>query len=35
VQRFPGRTHVVWLEREGFDDDTVYPNGIRCMRLSV
>ncbi len=23
VQRFPGRTHAVWLEREGFNDDTV------------
>jgi tRNA uridine 5-carboxymethylaminomethyl modification enzyme len=31
VIRFADKTsHIVWLEPEGFDDDTIYPNGISC-----
>ena len=28
VKRFPGRTHLVWIEPEGLDSDVAYPNGI-------
>jgi len=28
IKRYPERTHHIWLEPEGIDDDTVYPNGI-------
>jgi len=28
VKRFPGRDHIVWLEPEGVNDPTLYPNGI-------
>ncbi len=31
VMRFADKTsHIVWLEQEGFGDDTIYPNGISC-----
>ncbi|XP_045173866.2 protein MTO1 homolog, mitochondrial-like [Mercenaria mercenaria] len=30
VLKFPGRTHQVWLEPEGFDSDLIYPNGLGC-----
>eukprot|EP00288_Rhodomonas_lens_P014420 CAMPEP_0177697030 /NCGR_PEP_ID=MMETSP0484_2-20121128/4296_1 /TAXON_ID=354590 /ORGANISM="Rhodomonas lens, Strain RHODO" /LENGTH=678 /DNA_ID=CAMNT_0019208041 /DNA_START=253 /DNA_END=2287 /DNA_ORIENTATION=+ len=26
--KFPGRSHLVWLEPEGLSSDVVYPNGI-------
>ncbi|CAG7636579.1 unnamed protein product [Allacma fusca] len=28
--RFPTTRHQVWLEKEGFDNDIIYPNGISC-----
>ena len=28
VRRFPGRTHLVWLEPEGLKSDVLYPAGI-------
>ncbi|XP_064461180.1 protein MTO1 homolog, mitochondrial-like isoform X2 [Ornithodoros turicata] len=30
VLRFGGRNHQVWLEKEGFDTDVIYPSGISC-----
>ena len=31
VIRFTDKTsHIVWLEPEGFNNDTIYPNGISC-----
>lgn len=30
VLRFGGRSHQVWLEKEGLDTDIIYPNGISC-----
>ncbi|KAJ8284292.1 hypothetical protein COCON_G00031420 [Conger conger] len=28
VQRFPGRSHQVWLEPEGLESDLIYPQGL-------
>ncbi|KAM4632015.1 5-taurinomethyluridine-[tRNA] synthase subunit MTO1, mitochondrial [Discoglossus pictus] len=28
IIRFPGRSHQVWLEPEGFDSDIIYPQGL-------
>ena len=33
VMRFGARPHQVWLEPEGLNSDTIYPQGTACNLL--
>lgn len=30
ILRFAQKSHQIWLEPEGFDNDVIYPNGLSC-----
>ncbi|KAF8198337.1 mitochondrial translation optimization protein [Mycena galopus ATCC 62051] len=30
ILRFNKKSHLIWLEPEGYDSDVIYPNGISC-----